>query len=190
MSARCPSSQLLNTSEKVTRMGESYGSNGIDRIGLPIHHFRQNAIHGLGPGVLWTDRGQAYSNCTVFPHVISIGATFNRDTIHAIGTGHQSDEARAYANVGRAGLDWFTPNMSDPTSANDPSPPLMLIPRYATTTLCPPSHGSPLFPLHCVDVDVCCVGGQSMCSETRAGAEDRRLLVRTPTCQGSSPTPS
>jgi beta-D-xylosidase 4 len=103
--------RLLNTSEKVTRVGESYGSNGIARIGLPIHHFRQNAIHGLGPGVLWTPAGQLYSNCTVFPHIIGIGATFNRQLIHAMAE-VISNEARAYANVGRAGLDWFTPNIN------------------------------------------------------------------------------
>jgi beta-D-xylosidase 4 len=102
---------LLNVSEKVTRVGESYGNNGIERIGLPVIHFRQNAIHGLGPGVLWTEAGQDWSNCTMFPHVIGIGASFNRQLFNAIGAA-TSDEARAFANVGRAGLDWFTPNIN------------------------------------------------------------------------------
>ena len=102
---------LLNASEKITRVGESYGSNGIPRVGLPVHHFRQNAIHGLGPGVLWTDGADDYSNCTVFPHVIGLGASFNRALIHSV-AGVISDEARAFANVGRAGLDWFTPNIN------------------------------------------------------------------------------
>ena len=102
---------LLNSSEKVTRVGESYGSNAIPRIGLPVHHFRQNAIHGLGPGVLWTTGTSDYSNCTVFPHVIGMGATFHRQLVHAVAE-VISDEARAFANVGRAGLDWFTPNIN------------------------------------------------------------------------------
>ena len=95
----------------MTRVGQSYGDNGIARVGLPNIHFRQNAIHGLGPGVLWTEPGQDWSNCTMFPHVIGIGASFNRQLFQAIGSA-TSDEARAFANVGRAGLDWFTPNIN------------------------------------------------------------------------------
>ena len=96
---------MLNVSEKVTRLGESYGSNGIERIGLPIYHFRQNAIHGVCCGALYEAAGEEWSNSTMFPHIIGIGATFNRVTMRELGE-VISDEARAYANAGRAGLDW------------------------------------------------------------------------------------
>jgi beta-D-xylosidase 4 len=101
----------LNVSEKVIRIGQSYGANAIPRVGLPPYHWRQNAVHGLGPGVIWTDAGQTWSNCTVFPHVINIGATFDKTTFRLMGE-IVSTEARAFANVGRAGLDWFTPNIN------------------------------------------------------------------------------
>jgi len=92
-------------SEKVTRLGESYGSNGIERVGLPIYHFRQNAIHGLCCGALYEEAGQEWSNSTMFPHIIGMGATFNRAMMRELGE-VISDEARAFANAGRAGLDW------------------------------------------------------------------------------------
>ena len=98
---------LLNVSEKVTRLGESYGSNGIERIGLPVYHFRQNAIHGLCCGALYEAAGQDWSNSTQFPHIIGVGATFNRAMMRELGE-VISDEARAFANAGRAGLDWYT----------------------------------------------------------------------------------
>ena len=96
---------MLNVSEKVTRLGESYGSNGIDRIGLPIYHFRQNAIHGVCCGALYEPAGQDFSNSTMFPHIIGVGASFNRAMMREMGE-VISDEARAFANAGRAGLDW------------------------------------------------------------------------------------
>ena len=96
---------LLNASEKITRLGESYGSNGIDRVGLPIYHFRQNAIHGVCCGTLYTAAGEDWSNSTMFPHIIGVGATFSRATMRQLGE-VISDEARAFANAGRAGLDW------------------------------------------------------------------------------------
>lgn len=102
---------LLNVSEKITRVGESYGLNQIDRIGLPPYHWRQNSVHGLGPGVIWTATGEDYSNCTMFPHVINQAASFDREIMFDIAAAI-SDEARAFANVGRAGLDWFAPNIN------------------------------------------------------------------------------
>ena len=96
---------MLNVSEKITRLGESYGSNDIERIGLPVYHFRQNAIHGVCCGALYEAAGEEWSNSTQFPHIIGIGATFNRAMMRELGE-VISDEARAFANVGRAGLDW------------------------------------------------------------------------------------
>ena len=113
---------LLNVSEKVTRLGESYGYNGIDRIGLPVYHFRQNAIHGLCCGALYADAGQEWSNSTQFPHVINVAATFNRATMRQLGE-VISDEARAFANAGRAGLDWSSDTHSYTHSATRSSRP-------------------------------------------------------------------
>ena len=96
---------MLNVSEKFTRLGESYGDNGIARIGLPVYHFRQNAIHGVCCGALYAAAGEEFSNSTMFPHIIGVGATFNRATMRLMGE-VISDEARAFANAGRAGLDW------------------------------------------------------------------------------------
>lgn len=48
---------------------------------------------------------------TSFPMIISLGATFNMLLVNRI-TSTISTEARAFNNVGRAGLNLFTPNIN------------------------------------------------------------------------------
>jgi len=72
-----------------------------------------NAIqHGVAgsPGVSFAPSGQ-FSSATSFPQPIGLGATFDMDLIKAVAT-VISTEARAFNNAGRAGLDFFTPNIN------------------------------------------------------------------------------
>ena len=70
--------------------------------------------HGvaLSPGTNFsTVPGSPFSFATSFPQPIILGATFDDDLIHSIAT-VISTEARAFNNAGRAGLDFFTPNIN------------------------------------------------------------------------------
>lgn len=68
--------------------------------------------HGVAgsPGVSFAPSGE-FSSATSFPQPIVLGATFDMDLIKAIAS-VISTEARAFNNAGRAGLDFFTPNIN------------------------------------------------------------------------------
>src|ERR1700761_3872385 len=59
---------------------------------------------------MFTNSGN-FSSATSFPSPIIIGSAFNDDLVEAIAT-VISTEARAFNNVGRSGLDYFTPNIN------------------------------------------------------------------------------
>jgi beta-D-xylosidase 4 len=74
---------------------------------------RSEALHGVawtGPGVSFADSGD-FSFATSFPQPIVLGAAFDDDLTKAVAT-VISTEARAFNNVQRAGLDYFTPNIN------------------------------------------------------------------------------
>ena len=101
----------LNVSEKVSLL--TNGSPGVARVGLPPYEWWSEALHGMAysPGVNWTGWGEDFGCATSFPEPIGLGATFDRQLVHAI-AGITSDEARAFSNAGRAGLDFWTPNIN------------------------------------------------------------------------------
>jgi xylan 1,4-beta-xylosidase len=98
---------LMNVTEKISRLGST--SPGIDRISLPAYEWWSEALHGLAdsPGVLWSDSAP-YNSSTSFPCPVGLAATFNSQLIESIASSI-STQGRAFANVGRTGLDYWTP---------------------------------------------------------------------------------
>ncbi|KAI0072248.1 beta-xylosidase [Panus rudis PR-1116 ss-1] len=87
-------------------------SGGAPRLGLPPYQWWSEALHGVAssPGVTFAPSGE-FSYATSFPQPILMGAAFDDDLIKAVAT-VISTEARAFNNAGRAGLDFFTPNIN------------------------------------------------------------------------------
>jgi beta-glucosidase len=97
----------LTLPEKVSQL--LHDSPAIDRLGVPAYNWWNEACHGVGRS------GRA----TVFPQVIGLGATWNRELVREV-AGTISDEARAKHHaalaVGRRGqyqgLTFWTPNVN------------------------------------------------------------------------------
>ncbi|PFH52556.1 glycoside hydrolase family 3 protein [Amanita thiersii Skay4041] len=88
-------------------------SPGVPRLGIPAYQWWSEALkHGvaLSPGVTFAQTGN-FSFATSFPQPIVLGATFDDELIKSIAA-IISTEARAFNNFGRAGLDFFTPNIN------------------------------------------------------------------------------
>ncbi|TFK43326.1 glycoside hydrolase family 3 protein [Crucibulum laeve] len=87
-------------------------SPGVPRLGIPAYQWWSEALHGVAgsPGVTFAPSGN-FSFATSFPQPIILGATFNDNLAKSIAT-VISTEARAFNNFGRAGLDFFTPNIN------------------------------------------------------------------------------
>jgi beta-glucosidase len=97
----------MTTLEKISQL--MHESNAIDRLEVPAYNWWNEACHGVGRA------GQA----TVFPQVIGLAATWNRELVHRVASAI-SDEARAkhHASIvaGRRGqyrgLTFWTPNIN------------------------------------------------------------------------------
>ncbi|KAG1896606.1 glycoside hydrolase family 3 protein [Suillus fuscotomentosus] len=87
-------------------------SPGVPRLGLPAYQWWSEALHGVAnsPGVNFSTSGE-FSYATSFPQPISMGATFDDELIKSVG-GIVGMEGRAFNNYGRAGLDFWTPNIN------------------------------------------------------------------------------
>ncbi|KAJ7043883.1 beta-xylosidase [Mycena alexandri] len=101
---------MFTTSELISNTDN--GSPGVARLGLPAYNWWSEALHGVAesPGVSFAPSGD-FSFATSFPGPILMGAAFDDEMIKAVAT-VISTEARAFNNVGRAGLDYFTPNIN------------------------------------------------------------------------------
>lgn len=101
--------QEMTLEEKINNTG--FISPGVDRLGLPAYTWWNEALHGLAesPGVNFSDTGD-FSFATSFPQPILMGAAFDDQLIHDVAK-VISTEARAFNNVDRAALDYWTPNM-------------------------------------------------------------------------------
>jgi len=91
-------------------------SLGAERIGLPPYAWWSEALHGVAasPGVSFnrTDGGEGpFSHATSFANTITLSAAFDDDLVYKVAD-VISTEARAFANAGRAGLDYWTPNIN------------------------------------------------------------------------------
>jgi beta-glucosidase len=98
----------LTLPEKINQLGHE--NNAIERLGLPAYNWWSEACHGVGRN------GRA----TVFPQVIGLAATWNRELVERVATA-TSDEARAkHHAAARAGfhgqqyqgLTFWTPNIN------------------------------------------------------------------------------
>ena len=96
----------------VISLTRSSNSTGAPRIGLPPYEWWSEALHGVAgsPGVNYNATGQ-FSYATSFAMPIILSAAFDDQLIEDVAT-IISTEARAFSNAGRAGLDFFTPNIN------------------------------------------------------------------------------
>ena len=87
-------------------------SLGASRLGLPPYHWWSEALHGVAhsPGVSYAPSGP-FSYATSFPMPILMAAAFDDDLVFKVAS-IVSTEARAFSNAGRAGLDFWTPNIN------------------------------------------------------------------------------
>ncbi|PVH68454.1 glycoside hydrolase family 3 protein [Cadophora sp. DSE1049] len=85
---------------------------GIERLGVPSYTLWNEALHGLGTSIgLNFARSGNFSAATSFPQPIVLGAAFDDSLVYEVATAI-SIEGRAFGNVGRAGLDYWTPNVN------------------------------------------------------------------------------
>ena len=98
---------LMNLTEKISRLSST--SPAVERIQLPAYEWWSEALHGLADsaGVVWSDSAP-YNASTSFPCPIGQAASFDIELVHRIAA-VISTEGRAFANVGRTGLDYWTP---------------------------------------------------------------------------------
>ena len=92
--------------EKFNNTGNT--APGVPRLGLPAYQWWNEALHGVAssPGVNFNSSGD-FSYATSFPQPILMGAAFDDTLINEVAA-VVSTEARAFSNVGRAGLDFWT----------------------------------------------------------------------------------
>lgn len=103
---------ILTTEEKINATIST--SPGIPRLGLPAYQWWSEALHGVAssPGVTFNpDNASDFGYATSFPQPITMGAAFDDALIHDVAS-VVSTEARAFNNEGRAGLDFWTPNIN------------------------------------------------------------------------------
>ncbi|KAK7048179.1 glycoside hydrolase superfamily [Favolaschia claudopus] len=102
---------MFTTAELINNTDNASG--GVPRLGLPAYNWWSEALHGVAssPGVTFAPKGQDFSFATSFPGPILMSAAFDDELIKEVAT-VISTEARAFNNVGRAGLDFFTPNIN------------------------------------------------------------------------------
>ena len=79
-------------------------------VGMRYYQWWNEALHGVAssPGVLFDDTAQS---ATSFPQIISTSHSFNRSLFSAIGAAIGT-EIRAFNNLQRAGLTYWTPNLN------------------------------------------------------------------------------
>ncbi|KAK2810273.1 hypothetical protein FQN50_003004 [Emmonsiellopsis sp. PD_5] len=101
----------LTIEEKIANINNE--APGSDRLGLPAYEWWNEALHGVAhsPGVEFAERGEEFDSATSFPQPIVIGAAFDDGLVYEIAS-VVSTEARAFSNAGRAGLDFWTPNIN------------------------------------------------------------------------------
>ncbi|KAI0021200.1 glycoside hydrolase family 3 protein [Xylariomycetidae sp. FL0641] len=99
-----------NVTEKLANLVDK--SKGTARLGLAPYDWWSEALHGVAwsPGVEFNGSGE-YASATSFANPILMSAAFDDDLIRDVAE-TISTEARAFSNAGRAGLDFWTPNIN------------------------------------------------------------------------------
>ncbi len=85
---------------------------GAPRLGLAAYDWWSESLHGIAysPGVAFTPSGE-YSHATSFSSPILLSAAFDDELVRSVAEAI-STEARAFSNAGKAGLDYWTPNIN------------------------------------------------------------------------------
>lgn len=102
----------MTLDEKAYNLGS--GASGSAHLGLPSYQWQNEALHGVAgsTGVNFQQPlGANFSAATSFPMPILLAAGFDDDLVKKVATAI-STEARAFANHGFAGLDYWTPNIN------------------------------------------------------------------------------
>lgn len=102
--------EQLTLDEKAANLASS--ASGSARIGLPAYQWQNEALHGLAGSTsvqFQSPLGANFSAETSFPMPILLSAAFDDKLVKDVAT-IISTEARAFANHGFAGLDFWTPN--------------------------------------------------------------------------------
>ncbi|EAQ93078.1 hypothetical protein CHGG_01313 [Chaetomium globosum CBS 148.51] len=104
--------KALNIEEKLQNLVDM--SKGAERLGLPAYAWWSEALHGVAasPGVRFNrTAGGRFSSATSFANSITLSAAFDDELVYKVAD-TISTEARAFANAGLAGLDYWTPNIN------------------------------------------------------------------------------
>ncbi|AEO70559.1 glycoside hydrolase family 3 protein [Thermothielavioides terrestris NRRL 8126] len=109
--------EAMNITEKLANLVEYVmarsSSKGAPRLGLPPYEWWSEALHGVAasPGVSFNWSGGPFSYATSFANPITLSAAFDDELVQKVAD-VISTEARAFANAGSAGLDFWTPNIN------------------------------------------------------------------------------
>ncbi len=90
--------RLMTVDEKINQLTNQ--TDSIPRLGIKIYNYWSEALHGL-----------LASGATSFPQGVAMGATWDPDLIHRVGTAI-SDEARAYNVTRGKGLTYWSPTIN------------------------------------------------------------------------------
>ncbi|KAK3312123.1 glycoside hydrolase family 3 protein [Apodospora peruviana] len=98
----------MSNSDKLANLVNN--SPGFSKLGMSAYQWWNEALHGVAHnrGISW---GGQFSAATQFPQAITTGASFDDDLVGQMGI-IISTEARAFANAGRAHLDFWTPDVN------------------------------------------------------------------------------
>ncbi|KAI1360316.1 glycoside hydrolase superfamily [Xylaria arbuscula] len=112
-------SQVATVEEKIANLVDN--GTGIPRLNIPAYEWWNEGLHGIGfsegvdfgvdysVGVI--PSGEPFSWATSFANPILLAAAFDDAMIQKVAE-IISTEARAFNNFGRAGLDYWTPNVN------------------------------------------------------------------------------
>lgn len=89
---------LMTVDEKIKQLTNE--SDSIPRLGIPQYNYWSEALHGV-----------LASGATSFPQAVAMGATWDPDLVHRVGTAI-SDEARALNVVESKGLTYWSPTIN------------------------------------------------------------------------------
>ncbi|KAK0752952.1 beta-xylosidase [Schizothecium vesticola] len=98
----------MTQSEKIANLVSK--SPGVSRLGLNCYNWWSEALHGVAgaPGI---DFNGDFKTATSFPMPILTASAFDDDLIFRIAS-VIGQEARAFGNNGKSGLDYWTPNVN------------------------------------------------------------------------------
>ncbi|KAK4207091.1 putative exo-1,4-beta-xylosidase bxlB [Rhypophila decipiens] len=103
--------KAMTANEKLANLVDN--SKGAPRLGLPSYQWWNEGLHGVAasPGVSFNRNGTTFGYATSFANAITLASAFDDELVLKVGEAI-STEARAFINAGRAGLEFWTPNIN------------------------------------------------------------------------------